>query len=171
MLQRLGPASACGLAPFPGAELSLSGDLEDWLNGGPALQAEDYFRDTLAAARQRDQETGRTGCGPHRSDLIVHHSSTGQAAELCSTGEQKALLIAIVLANATLRGAENGTVPLLLLDEVAAHLDAERREALFERLIVLGAQAWFTGTDETLYQSLNASAQMLRVVDGRISGT
>jgi len=170
LLHRLGPASARGLAPFPGAELALAGDLEGWLEGGPALEAEDQFREALAAMRRRDSETGRTGCGPHRTDLIVHHAGTGQAAELCSTGEQKALLIAIVLANATLRSAERGAVPLLLLDEVAAHLDGERREALFDHLIALGAQTWFTGTDENLYQPLKSKAQMFRVADGRVSG-
>ncbi len=170
LLQRLGPAAACGLAPFPGAELALSGDVENWLSDGPALEAEDRFRSTLFGGRQRDCESGRTGCGPHRSDLIVRHAGTGQAADLCSTGEQKALLIAIVLANATLRAAEKGAVPLLLLDEVAAHLDGERREALFDHLITLGAQTWFTGTDETLYQPLNNQAQMFRVEDGHIHG-
>jgi len=170
LLHRLGPASARGLAPFPGAELALAGDLENWLENGPALEAEERFRETLAAARQRDSQTGRTGSGPHRTDLIVHHADTGQAAELCSTGEQKALLIAIVLANATLRSAERGAVPLLLLDEVAAHLDGERREALFDHLITLGAQTWFTGTDENLYQALKPNAQMFRVADGYVSG-
>jgi DNA replication and repair protein RecF len=170
LLHRLGPASSRGLAPFPGADLALSGDLENWLSTSPALEAEDRFRSILADGRRRDGETGRTGCGPHRSDLIVHHAGTGQAADLCSTGEQKALLIAIVLANAKLRSAEKGAVPLLLLDEVAAHLDGQRREALFDHLITLGAQTWFTGTDETLYQPLGNAAQMFRVEDGHISG-
>ena len=170
LLERVGPASARGLSPFPGAELSLAGDLENWLADGPALEVEDRFRTALAGGRRRDGETGRTDCGPHRTDLIVHHAANGQAAELCSTGEQKALLIAIVLANATLRSAERGAVPLLLLDEVAAHLDGERREALFDHLITLGAQTWFTGTDENLYQALKSDAQMFRVADGQISG-
>ncbi len=169
LLGRVGPASARGLSPFPGAELSLAGDLENWLASGPALEAEDRFRAALAGDRRRDGETGRTGCGPHRTDLIVHHADTGQAAELCSTGEQKALLIAIVLANATQRSAERGAVPLLLLDEVAAHLDGERREALFDHLITLGAQTWFTGTDENLYQAFKSDAQMFRVMDGQVS--
>jgi DNA replication and repair protein RecF len=169
LLQRLGAPSARGLAPFPGAELALAGDLENWLDSGPALDAEERFRSALAQDRKRDGETGRTATGPHRTDLIVHHATTGQAAELCSTGEQKALLIAIVLANAIERSAEKGAVPLLLLDEVAAHLDGERREALFDHLITLGAQTWFTGTDENLYQPLKSEAQMFRVAGGRIS--
>lgn len=171
LIQRLAPASSRGLAPFPGAEMALAGDLESWLDNGPALAAEDRFRQALADGRRRDSETGRTASGPHRTDLTVRHAGTGQAADLCSTGEQKALLIAIILANATLRSAERGAVPLLLLDEVAAHLDGERRQALFDHLISLGAQTWFTGTDAELYQPLRSHAQMFRLEDGQIKDT
>jgi len=166
LLHRLMPAASAGMAPFPGAELSLAGGPESWLTDGPALQAEERFRDLLARQRRQDGESGRTGCGPHRTDLVVHHAANGQMAERCSTGEQKALLIAIVLANATLRSAEHGAVPLLLLDEIAAHLDSERRLALFDHLSGLGAQTWFTGTDENLYTPLKPEAQMFRVSDG-----
>lgn len=170
LLHRLGPAAHQGLHPFPGAELALAGDLESALETGPALEAEERFRRILADNRRRDAETGRTAFGPHRTDLVVKHAGTGQAAELCSTGEQKALLIAVVLANALERGSDHGAAPLLLLDEVAAHLDEKRREALFGHLIDLGAQTWFTGTDESIYRSLKSRAQMFRVEEGNISG-
>jgi len=169
LLHRLAPLCAVGMAPFPGAEIALVGDLENWLSEGPALEAEERFRGKLAAERRRDSETGRTASGPHRSDLTVHHGASGQAAELCSTGEQKALLIAIVLTNATHRSAEEGAVPMLLMDEVAAHLDEARRGALFEHLLALGAQTWFTGTDAGLFSPLKSQAQMFRVAEGAIS--
>jgi len=170
LLHRLAPLCAVGMAPFPGAEIALVGDLESWLSEGPALEAEERFRSKLADERNRDAGTGRTASGPHRSDLTVHHGATGQAADMCSTGEQKALLIAIVLSNATLRSAEEGAVPMLLMDEVAAHLDEERRTALFDHLLALGAQTWFTGTDASLFTPLKSRAQMFRVSGGTISG-
>ncbi|MEM9685062.1 MAG: DNA replication and repair protein RecF, partial [Pseudomonadota bacterium] len=111
---------------------------------------------------------GGAAVGPHRSDLEVRHLGHGMPAGLCSTGEQKALLIAIVLANARLQTAERGRVPLLLLDEVAAHLDASRREALFEEIDGLGAQAWYTGTDRAVFESLDGRAQHVTVHAGQL---
>ena len=154
---------------FPGASVAVSGDIELWLDEGPALQAEDRFRGALKAARHRDRENGSAGLGPHRSDLIIHHTGTGQAAALCSTGEQKALLIALVLANARLQAAERGSLPLLLLDEVAAHLDERRRRALFQEILNLGIQAWMTGTDRNLFDPLQNNAQFLGVENAAVS--
>jgi DNA replication and repair protein RecF len=149
--------------PFPGAEVAVTGQVEEWLNQGPALAAEDRLRAALRDSRPQDAAAGGAAVGPHRSDLAVRHLAHGMPAALCSTGEQKALLIAIVLANARLQTAERGSVPLLLLDEIAAHLDAVRREALFGELLALGAQAWFTGTDRSVFDSLDGRAQYVAV--------
>ena len=163
LIARLAPDAAKGLGPFPGALLTLEGEVDTWLDSGPALEAEDRYKAKLAADRKRDQMSGRTHTGPHRTDLIVRHAAKGQAADVCSTGEQKALLIAIVLSNASLRGREEGCVPVLLLDEVAAHLDELRREALFDHLQALGAQVWLTGTDDALFGSWKNKAQIFEI--------
>ena len=152
----------------PGARLSLTGTVESWLDDGPALVAEDKLQQGLQESRSRDAVTGGAAIGPHRSDFTMHHLGNGMPADQCSTGEQKALLIAIVLANARLETAERNRAPLLLLDEVAAHLDVEHREALFEELLNLGTQAWLTGTDDAIFQSLAGTAQFLSVSDGVI---
>ncbi len=115
--------------------------------------------------------SGGTGLGPHRSDLAVFHAEKGIAAEAASTGEQKALLIAILLAQAELQRRVRGEPPLLLLDEVAAHLDAARRAALFEVLAGLDSQAWITGTDAALFAPLRGAARFLRVADGALAET
>jgi len=171
LLARIGQAAADGMAPFPGAVLALDGLVESWLAGGPALEAEDRFRERLAADRGRDGEQGRTSSGPHRTDLLVRHGAKDEAAERCSTGEQKALLIAIILANARVRADEEGGVPVLLLDEVAAHLDEMRRGALFGHLVDLGAQAWLTGTDAALFAGLECKAQFFSVDHGTVTAT
>jgi len=169
VIGRLAGLTAESWGPFPGARLTLQGDVDAWLAGGPALQAEDRFKTALADGRAADGRYGRTHTGPHRTDLLVHHAPKGEPAARCSTGEQKALLIALVLANARVRAAEDGGVPVLLLDEVAAHLDAERREALFEGLNSLGAQVWFTGTDVATFATLKRSAVFYKVADGVVS--
>ncbi len=154
---------------FPFARLRLQGWVEDRLNGSPALEVEDACREMLAASRPADAAAGRTLQGPHRSDLEVEHGPKGMPARLCSTGEQKALLIAIVLAHAAAMKALPGcAAPLLLLDEVAAHLDAGRRAGLFEALKGLGCQAWMTGTEEELFSDVRGEADFLRIEDGRI---
>ena len=132
------------------------------------LAVEDRFREGLAESRRSDAVTGSTASGPHRSDLVVRHLESGMPAAQCSTGEQKALLIAIVLANARLQAEERATVPLLLLDEVTAHLDGRRRLALFEEVAALGAQAWFTGTDITLFAPLAEAAQFFHVENAQV---
>ena len=162
-----GKAAAAGA--FPGAALTVNGVLEQWLDEGPALEAEDRLKAAFRDSRRVDSEGGAPQFGPHRSDMAVRHLGTGQSAEFCSTGEQKALLIALILANARLQAHERGSLPLLLLDEVAAHLDETRREALFHEITHLGIQAWMTGTDINLFAPLNGSAQFFGVEDACIT--
>lgn len=156
--------------PFPRARLGLDGDVETWLAAGSALDAEDRFRDALRASRGHDGHAGGAACGPHRSDLLATHAGKDMPAEHCSTGEQKALLITIVLAESRLQAVRRQAAPVLLLDEVAAHLDARRRDALFDEIIALGAQAWLTGTDRSLFAALDGTAQFIAVADGRLTG-
>ena len=122
----------------------------------------------MADNRARDRAAGRTLEGPHRSDLTVAHRPKAMPAELCSTGEQKALLIGIVLSHARLVAEMTGATPILLLDEIAAHLDAGRRAALFRILDELGCQAFMTGTDAALFSGLEGRAQFLDVEHGTV---
>jgi DNA replication and repair protein RecF len=122
----------------------------------------------LAATRRRDAAAGRTLTGPQTSDLAVRHGPKNEAAQDCSTGEQKALLMGLTLAHARLVGDMTGKAPLLLLDEVAAHFDPRRREALFAELETLGGQIWLTGADPALFASLDGRAETLHVRPGRI---
>ncbi len=169
LVDRLGRFCCASHGPFPGAELTIDGDVERWLGAGPALEAEDNLRGALAASRAQDSAVGGAQVGPHRSDLHVRHLDKDQPAELCSTGEQKALLIAIVLADARMAAAERGRVPVLLLDEVAAHLDQQRREALFQELSAIGAQVWLTGTDRGLFEPLAGEALFFSVAAGAVT--
>lgn len=153
------------IGAFPASEITVTGKLESWLEEMPALEVETRFREALATSRTSDTEFGGLALGPHKSDMDVRHLGNGQWAALCSTGEQKALLIALVLANAELQAEERGSVPLLLLDEVAAHLDDMRRQALFDEILDLGAQAWMTGTDRSLFEPLEGRAQFFEVKD------
>jgi DNA replication and repair protein RecF len=132
---------------FPAARLLLECPIAAALDAGPALAAEDSLREALAADRGRDVAAGSAARGAHRSDFRLLHHETGLPAELCSTGERKALLVSTLLAHAALVGAVRGAAPLLLLDEVAVHLDEGRRAALFEALVALPSQAILTGTD------------------------
>ena len=169
LVDRLGRFCQAPHGPFPAAELMIEGDVERWLATGPALEAEDRLRGALVASRSHDGAVGGAQVGPHRSDLHVRHLDNRQAAELCSTGEQKALLISIVLADARMAAAERGRVPVLLLDEVAAHLDQQRREALFAELLAIGAQVWLTGTDRSLFEPLAGAAFFFTVADGAVT--
>lgn len=163
-LARLGRALAESPGPFPRAEAAVEGAVEGWLAEAPAVEVEARFAAALKEARRADAPCP----GPHRSDLAVRHAAKGVPAALCSTGEQKALLIAILLANARLERARRGLPPILLLDEAAAHLDAERREALFEELLTIGAQAWLTGQERAPFAPLRGRAQFLALRDGRV---
>ncbi|RUW62846.1 DNA replication/repair protein RecF [Mesorhizobium sp. M7A.F.Ca.US.008.03.1.1] len=157
--------------PFPQADIGLSGDLEAEIATAPAVDVEERFRRTLVEGRDRDRAAGRTLDGPHRSDLIVRHRPKAMPAELCSTGEQKALLVGIVLSHARLTGEMSGMTPILLLDEIAAHLDSRRRAALFSILEELNCQAFMTGTDAALFSSLQGRAQFLTVDHGTVGPT
>ena len=154
---------------FPASILGLQGDLEDRLKTMPAVQAEDEYRRLLAESRGQDKAAGRTLSGPHRSDLLVTHEPKSMAAAMCSTGEQKALLIGLILAQASSVAEESGAAPVLLLDEVAAHLDGKRRCGLFDTLTVLGAQSFMTGTDRELFNGLGKQADFLHVEDGIVT--
>jgi DNA replication and repair protein RecF len=176
MVARLQQACEQAVGPFPRAELVVTGTVEDWLDEQPALAAEDDLRRRLAESRRFDGNGSASGLGegggtvgPHRSDLSVRHRTKNMPAEVCSTGEQKALLIAIILANARLMAAERGQPPLILLDEVAAHLDAERRTALFGEILDLGAQAWLTGTDSAVFAEMGDAANFFRVEDAHVT--
>ncbi|MBT3556268.1 MAG: DNA replication/repair protein RecF [Rhodospirillales bacterium] len=169
LVDRLGRYCRAAHGPFPGAGLEIDGTVEHWLRQHPALTAEDQYRASLLSSRESDGHTGGARVGPHKSDLHVRHLSKDQEAEICSTGEQKALLISIILADARMTAAERGRVPVLLLDEVAAHLDEERRDALFVDLIALGGQAWLTGTDDSLFSRLRGHAQFYAVADATVT--
>jgi DNA replication and repair protein RecF len=143
--------------PFARAELALAGWETDDL--APILQR----------SRARDAKAGRTLEGPHRIDLLVSHADKRQPAARCSTGEQKALLLGTVLAHADLVARNIGKRPILLLDEVAAHLDERRRAALFERLGQAGGQVWMTGTDDALFAGAGESATRLRIHNGQVT--
>ena len=164
--ERLDQAAARPAGAFPAPRISLEGGIEAWLDDMPALAVEERLRAEYAAGRRLDAEIGGASVGPHRTDLKVGHAAKGAAAVDCSTGEQKALLIAIVLAHARLQTGVKGTAPVLLLDEVAAHLDRTRRRALFDEIEALGSQAWLTGTDPELFAELGGRADFLTVADG-----
>lgn len=155
-------------SPFPQALVSLEGPFEALAADGTATDMEDRYRALLAQARSRDRAAGRTLDGPHRSDLVVLHKAKAMPAGLASTGEQKALLIGLVLAHAELTARISGMTPVLLLDEVAAHLDPRRRAALFARLAALGLQVFMTGTDAVLFAELPEDGQRFAVTDGAV---
>ncbi|HLG49241.1 MAG TPA: DNA replication/repair protein RecF [Reyranella sp.] len=168
-VQRLDAAARLGVGPFPRAALAMTGEVDGWIAAMAAIDAEDRLRAELAANRLRDGEAGTTSTGPHRSDLAVRHLDLDLPAAEGSTGQQKALLVSIALAHARLVTLSRGRPPLLLLDEIAAHLDSERRAALFEEVVALGVQSWMTGTDAELFRPLAGRAQVLRVDDGAVA--
>ena len=161
-------SSANGETPFPTPLLALRGFLDEGMDR-PSADLEDDYRAMLEAGRTRDAAAGRTLDGPHRADLLVRHREKDMEAERCSTGEQKALLIGLVLAHARLTADMTGYAPVLLLDEIAAHLDEGRRIALFDLIDALGGQSFMTGTDRQMFASLGERAQFLTVSHGGIS--
>ncbi len=157
---------------FPWAGLMLQGHLEGQVGAIGEGEMSDAYRQLLAQSRDRDQAAGRTLTGPHRSDLEVTHGPKNTPAKMCSTGEQKALLIGLVLAHARLiKKTAGGVSPLILLDEIAAHLDLGRRLALFSSIASLNAQVWMTGTDADIFWPLrNATeTQLFLVSNGAIA--
>ena len=155
--------------PFPRITLAVDGLVERWLAASPALAVEEQFREHLAATRRAEAEGG-TVDGPQRSDLLVTDRDRGMAAEQCSTGEQKAMLIALVTAHARLVERQRRCAPVLLLDEIVAHLDESRRRTLFEIILDVGAQAWLTGTEQNVFSPLGERAQFFTVRPGMVEG-
>jgi DNA replication and repair protein RecF len=164
MLRGRGAASA-----FPSAEIALDGWMENALLSEPATAVEDRYRQVLREARVRDAAAGRTLDGPHLTDLQVVYAPKNMPARDASTGEQKALLIGLVLAHAALVAETTGIAPLLLLDEVVAHLDPNRRAALFAELAKLGAQVWLSGADPATFAELKSSGEIFDVENGRVT--
>lgn len=157
---------------FPAADISLDGEIEEALERHAPEELAQEFAYRLKSRRRLDAEAGRALAGPHRSDLAAVHRAKGRPARLCSTGEQKALLIGLVLANARALAAKTEGAPLvLLLDEIAAHLDPDRRAALFAILDELGFQTFMTGTDRSLFEAWGARAQHFEVREGALHET
>ncbi|WP_407650496.1 DNA replication/repair protein RecF [Anianabacter salinae] len=159
-LARLAAAQAGAETAFPAPDLTLEAPAE-----APMPKTAEDLADALAHGRGRDMAAGRTLTGPHRADLGAVWAAKGIEARQCSTGEQKALLISLMLANARALAEDFGAPPILLLDEVAAHLDAARRAALYDEIAGLGAQAWMTGTGPELFEALGDRAQYVEVTD------
>jgi DNA replication and repair protein RecF len=153
---------------FPPAEIALDGWMEQLLPAHPAAEVEARYRTVLRDNRGRDAAAGRTLDGPHLTDLKVNYAAKNIAAADASTGEQKALLIGLVLAHAKLIGEMTGHAPILLLDEVVAHLDPARRGALHDELGQLGTQVWMTGADPALFGEASADAAIVEVNSGRL---
>jgi DNA replication and repair protein RecF len=170
-LQRLATAltSRGATSAFPSAAIALDGWMENALMTETATVVEDRYRDILRDSRAKDAAAGRTLNGPHLTDLQVVYAPKNMPAKDASTGEQKALLIGLVLAHANLVADMTGITPLLLLDEVIAHLDPGRRAALFDELARLGAQVWMTGADPAAFAEVGASAEIFDVAAGQIS--
>jgi DNA replication and repair protein RecF len=164
MLRARGDASA-----FPSAEIMLDGWMENALLTEPATAVEDRYRQVLRDGRPRDAMAGRTLDGPHLTDLQVIYAPKNMPAGDASTGEQKALLIGLVLAHAALVAEMTGITPLLLLDEVVAHLDPSRRKALLDELAELGAQVWLTGADPAAFAEIGPSGEIFDVDSGLIA--
>ncbi|WP_458759130.1 DNA replication/repair protein RecF [Afipia sp. TerB] len=170
-LQRLSAVLAArgAISAFPSAAIALDGWMENALLSETATVVEDRYREILRDSRTRDAAAGRTLDGPHLTDLQVVYAPKAMPARDASTGEQKALLIGLVLAHATLVAEMTGITPLLLLDEVVAHLDPGRRAALFDELARLGAQVWMTGADPAAFAEVSAKAEIFDVAAGQIS--
>ncbi len=159
-LVRLAKAQANAETAFPTATLTLTNR-----DGAGTPETQSDLEAAFQQGRSRDMAAGRSLTGPHRGDLGAVYAAKGVAAKLCSTGEQKALLISLILANARALAAEFGAPPIILLDEVAAHLDQSRRAALYDEICGLKAQAWMTGTESSLFDGLAGRARLLEVVD------
>lgn len=159
-LDRLKTAQANAQTGFPTADLTMR-----TRDGNLVISNKSELCAAFAASRPRDMAAGRTLVGPHRDDLEAVYQAKGRLAKHCSTGEQKALLISLVLANGRAVAEDFGAPPVYLLDEVAAHLDADRRAMLYDEICALGAQAWMTGTGAELFDALGNRAQYLKVVE------
>ena len=169
LVERLNAALAGGLAGgFPTARMALADALAERLAQHPALAVEDWLRGELAAARGRDAQAGGAALGAHRADMLLADAESGVAAAQASTGQQKALLVGVVLGHAGLIARARGMAPLLLLDEPAVHLDAARRADLFAALAALPAQSVLTGTDSETFEPLRGVAEGLLAGGGEL---
>ncbi len=166
-LERAGLGEEEALPPL---RLELEGEVERRLDEAPAAEVEAWLAGALRASRELDAATGGAAHGPHRSDLLVTDRRSGEPAPACSTGRQKALLLRLLLTHARLRASATGELPILLLDEVSAHLDGSGRAALARALVELGAQAWLSGTDRGLFAALAGHATFLDIDNGTIVG-
>jgi len=170
LVSRLNAALAGGIAgAFPPARLGLVSDIAERLAAEPAVAVEDWLRTALAAARPRDAAAGSAQVGAHRADMTLADATTGLAAEQASTGQQKALLIGVILGHAAVLADARGFAPLLLLDEPAVHLDATRRDQLFAALRLLPAQVVITGTDRDIFAPLEGVAEFLHAGGGKLT--
>ena len=170
MVELLSDALAARDDPtFPSAQIALDGWMEALVRTYPAIEIEDRYRTVLRENRERDRAAGRTLDGAHITDIKVTYVAKAVAARDASTGEQKALLIGLVLANAELVARLTGFAPVLLLDEVVAHLDPDRRAALFDALERLGSQVWMSGADPATFGNIAARAQVIAVESGKLS--
>ena len=168
LVTRLNARFETGANAFPAARIELACPIAERLAGEPALAVEDWLRAGLEANRGRDTASGVTALGAHRTDMRLTDVTTGTPAALASTGQQKALLIGVVLAHAGLIASARGFAPLLLLDEPAVHLDADRRRALWNVLMSIPAQIVVTGTDAETFLPLSEHAEALATGDGRL---
>ncbi len=159
-VMRLQEAQKGADTAFPAADLSLVGT-----DAGAIITDKNDLLTAFSESRARDMAAGRTLVGPHRDDLQAVYTAKGTPAKQCSTGEQKALLVSLILANGRALSQDFGAPPIYLLDEVAAHLDADRRAALYDEICALGAQAWMTGTGMELFDAMGARAMYLEVMD------
>ena len=167
LIKALNREAAGGWFGFPGAELLLSGDTENWLSDMPALAVEDQL---MLAARTARLNGDLAMPGPHASEFQALHLASQMPANRASTGQQKAMLIAVILAHARLQDRRLGRVPVMLFDDVAAHLDAKRRGALFDAIKSLGGQCWYTGTDEGQFKELLKTTQFVKILPAKIVG-
>ena len=167
-LSQINPLAASAHTLFPTVSVFLEGEVENGLREKAALDVEDGLIDALKKNRHDDARVGGSQIGAHQTTVQFFHVNQKKKAEFCSTGEQKALLLSFILANARLHINEKRRTPILLLDEVVAHLDAMRRSALLEEILQLGVQAWMTGTDAEVFHPLREKAQFLNIENGKI---
>jgi DNA replication and repair protein RecF len=167
LIKALNQEAACGWFGFPGVELLLGGNTENWLSDMPALAVEDQL---MLAARTARLNGDLAMPGPHASEFQALHLASQVPANQASTGQQKAMLIAVILAHARLQDRRLGRVPVMLFDDVAAHLDAKRRSALFDAVQSLGGQCWYSGTDDGQFKELSKTAQFVKILPAKIAG-
>ena len=168
LIRRLSPIIGKNMGLFPSAFIYMEGEVENWLEGNSALEVEQRFREELKKSRAKGFSESNQIPGPHRSEFKCLHSSNKMEASLCSTGEQKALLVSIMLSHAILRKKECGSAPILLLDEISAHLDERRRSSLFELLQDLDSQIWMTGTESGAFSDILKIAEAYNISEGKI---